>query len=232
MFHFKHFSLSDENAAMKIGTDAVLLGAWADINQVKTILDIGTGTGIIALMMAQRSSASIDAIEIDAETADLAGKNIRLSPWSSRIEVHTVSFQEFVSYRQSQYDLIVSNPPYFSRSLRAPDPRRNQARHDKTLPAGDLIQGAAKLISSSGRINLIFPCDAQEAWLAEAKKYSLYATRVTEVKPREGKPASRLLVELRKEPVPCSNNQLIIRCADGSYTKEYKLLTEDFYLGL
>ncbi len=232
MFHFKHFSLSDENVAMKIGTDAVLLGAWTKVSGALKILDIGTGCGIIALMMAQRSPARVDAVEIDAGSASQAAVNTELSPWSDRIKIINSSIQDFSRSCPSTYDLIISNPPYFSNSLKAPSPKRSLARHDDSLPIHQLMLAASKLLLPGGSLNLVFPWDSTDTWLTEAGNLDFHATRLTRVIPREGKSPGRVLAEFRKELCPLTESQLLIRSRDGSYTEAYKALTADFYLGL
>ena len=232
MFHFRQFSLSDENAAMKTGTDAVLLGAWASVPSAGKILDIGTGSGILALMMAQRSQAEIDAVEIDAGSASQAISNIGISPWRDRIKVFHSAVQDYAGSCLSTYELIISNPPFFSNSLKAPDPQRSRAKHNDSLPVGQLMLASSELLSPAGCLSLIFPWDAKETWLGSARSQGLYANRLTVVIPREGKTPVRVMAEFRKTSPALAESQLIIRSADGSYTQEYKELTSEFYLGL
>ncbi len=142
---------------MKVGTDGVLLGAWADCDNAKRILDIGTGTGLIALMMAQRSQAQIDAIEIDEHASEQAIENVNRSPWASRVNVINKSLQDYSKVENKAYDLIVSNPPYFQNSMFAPDKKRTDARHNSNLELEDLLKGAKKLLSNDGKLSIILP---------------------------------------------------------------------------
>src|SRR5688572_25791334 len=150
-FRFKQFTVSHARSTMKVGTDAVLLGAWVSVDQAQSILDIGTGNGTIALMLAQRSSevASIEAVEIEATDALQAEENFKNSPWHAKIELHHTSIQNF--FPQKKYDLIVSNPPYFNNSHRPPNERRHQARHTITLPYHELIDATVRLLNNGGK---------------------------------------------------------------------------------
>lgn len=230
MFRFKHFGLSDENATMKTGTDAVLLGSWADIEGCNTMLEVGTGSGIIALMLAQRSKAVIDAIEVDEPSVLLARYNIQQSPWPDRIKVHHGSFQQFAAATGNRYDAVISNPPFFSHALRAPDPARRRARHDDELPATDLIGNAAGILAPGGKIHLVVPFRDLKKWETEASFRQLFCIRITQVIPKEGKPPFRALVTFSGKPAPLVKDSLVIHNSDGSYSDEYKNLTKDFYL--
>ena len=233
MFYFKQFSLSDEKSALKIGTDAVLLGAWAEVTEVDSILDIGTGSGILALMMAQRTKARIDAVEIDTDTAKQARQNIAISPWPGRIRIHVASFQEFANIQIQSYDLIISNPPYFSNSLKSPDPGRSRARHDDSLPVNEFMSGIGKLLADSGQLVVIIPFEARNSWIMEASLHALMPCRMASVFPRQGKPPSRLMIEFRKgKNNAFQEEEIVIRDLNGNYTDHYKRLTYNFYLGL
>jgi tRNA1Val (adenine37-N6)-methyltransferase len=218
---------------MKIGTDAVLLGAWAEVAEADSILDIGTGSGILALMMAQRTKARIDAVEIDAETAKQAGQNIAISPWPGRIRVHTASFQEFANTQNQSFDRVISNPPYFSNALKSPDPARCMARHDDSLPVNEFMNGVGKLLQDSGQLSVIIPFEARDSWIMEASLYGLMPLRMSAVIPRQGKPASRLMIEFRKgKNHTCREEEMVIRDLNGEYTDQYKRMTFEYYLGL
>lgn len=228
MFRFKRFTVRQPNAAMKVGTDGVLLGAWVGVRDTdQRILDIGTGTGVIALMMAQRcGNARITAVEIDAPSAADARDNAAASPWSDRVEV--VECDAAVYDSPERFDLIVSNPPYFVDSLLPPDKGRAAARHAASLPFGELVRAVARLLAPGGRFALILPVE-ESRMFCDAACGVLYPVRVTEVcsTPRSG--VIRLLTEFRAEPAAeVATSRLVID--DGGFTPEYRELTKDFYL--
>ena len=218
---------------MKVGTDAVLLGAWANTDQCKNILDIGTGTGIIALMLAQRSQAEIDAIDIDAEACIQAKENVASSEFAERVKVMQISCSEFAHRNSSlkKYDLIVSNPPYFINSLKCPDNKRTVARHTDSLLLSDLVGDACSLLSPAGRIALVLPYERLDEVGELAAANHLQIQRQTDVIPVPGAMPKRLLVELSAPQNNIKNrNTLTIEEARHQYTPEYIALTKDFYL--
>lgn len=231
-FQFKQFRIVQERSAMKVGMDGVLLGAWAKTSGAKRILDIGTGTGLIALMMAQKNSwAQIDAIEIDRDACEEAVLNVQQSDWSDRINLHCQSFQEFMAEAESKYDLIVSNPPFFGNGVKAPDETRAQARHADVLPLDVLISGATKLLNENGRIALVLPVGQLQNVENLANINGLFLARLCRVKPNPVKPDFRILVELAKEQVAFQEETLMIEFEKHhDYTPEYRELTKDFYL--
>ena len=231
-FRFKKFTVYHDKCAMKVGTDAVLLGAWADTSFCRNILDIGTGTGIIALMLAQRSQATVEAIDIDKEACVQATENAAASPYTERIKVVYASCADFAaSNQQKRYDLIVSNPPYFINSLKCPDNKRTVARHTDTLLLSDLIREAQTLLSPSGRIALVLPYERLEEVKALASANHLYICRQTDVIPTPGAAPKRLLVELSTTEENIKNRDtLTIEEARHQYTPEYIALTKEFYL--
>lgn len=231
-FRFKKFTVYHDKCAMKVGTDAVLLGAWADTSFCRNILDIGTGTGIIALMLAQRSQATVEAIDIDKEACVQATENAAASPYTERIKVVHASCADFAaSNQQKRYDLIVSNPPYFINSLKCPDNKRTMARHTDTLLLSDLIREAQTLLSPSGRIALVLPYERLEEVKALASANHLYICRQTDVIPTPGAAPKRLLVELSTTEENIKNRDtLTIEEARHQYTPEYIALTKEFYL--
>ncbi|KKB52765.1 MULTISPECIES: tRNA1(Val) (adenine(37)-N6)-methyltransferase [Parabacteroides] len=231
-FRFKKFTVYHDKCAMKVGTDAVLLGAWADTSFCRNILDIGTGTGIIALMLAQRSQATVEAIDIDKEACVQATENAAASPYTERIKVVHASCADFAaSNQQKRYDLIVSNPPYFINSLKCPDNKRTVARHTDTLLLSDLIREAQTLLSPSGRIALVLPYERLEEVKALASANHLYICRQTDVIPTPGAAPKRLLVELSTTEENIKNRDtLTIEEARHQYTPEYIALTKEFYL--
>lgn len=231
-FRFKKFTVYHDKCAMKVGTDAVLLGAWADTSFCRNILDIGTGTGIIALMLAQRSQATVEAIDIDKEACVQATENVAASPYTERIKIVHASCADFAaSNLQKKYDLIVSNPPYFINSLKCPDNKRTVARHTDTLLLSDLIREAQTLLSLSGRIALVLPYERLEEVKALASANHLYICRQTDVIPTPGAAPKRLLVELSTTEENIKNRDtLTIEETRHQYTPEYIALTKEFYL--
>ncbi|NVO18979.1 MAG: methyltransferase [Bacteroidetes bacterium] len=232
MFHFKQFSLSDEKSAMKIGMDAVLLGAWANLPVSGNILDIGTGTGIIALMMAQRCNALIDAVEINKDAADEAIENVTLSPWAGRVKIYHSPIQSFAKDSSSAYELILCNPPFFSKSLKSPLENRNAARHNDLLPLNELMQSIQQMLAPTGRFAIIIPSGLINSWINSAASFGLNFSRSVAVISRQGKEANRHLVEFQYDKSEFEESVLIIRDMEGRYSEEYKRLTFDFYLGL
>lgn len=215
---------------MKVGTDGVLLGAWA--RGGLHILDAGTGTGVIALMMAQRyPEAQVTAIDIDEGAVRQAQQNVALSPFAERVEVLRETVQEFDGGNGSNgsngvcgYDAIVSNPPFFIDSLAAPDEQRNMARHTQTLTYAELMQAAYRLLADDGELSVVVPFDYRQRMEDEACFVGFFPSRVCAVKTTERKPAKRYLLAFKKHPCPCRKEQLTI----GS--EDYQALTSDFYL--
>jgi tRNA1Val (adenine37-N6)-methyltransferase len=233
MFQFKQFSVEQDRCAMKIGTDGVLLGAWTPIeNNPFSILDIGTGTGIIALMLAQRSAAEqIDALEIDEDAYEQATNNFENSPWNDRLFCFHAGLDEFVEEPEEEYDLIVSNPPFYSEDYKSSNDQRDLARFQDAMPFGDLIEAAALLLSENGIFSVIIPFKEEETFLALANEYELFPLKITRVK---GTPTSEikrsLLAFSRKSISDFPIDELIIETSRHSYTPEYIALTKDFYL--
>ena len=233
MFSFKKFSIEQDRCAMKVGTDGVLLGAWTPLeNNPFSILDIGTGTGIIALMLAQRSHAEqIDALEIDEDAYEQATDNFENSPWNDRLFCFHAALEEFVEEPEDEYDIIVSNPPFFSEDYKSDNSQRNLARFQDAMPFEDLIEAAALLLSENGIFAVIIPFKEEEKFLALAHEYELYPLKITRVK---GTPTSEikrsLLAFSRNENSEFPIDELIIETARHQYTPEYIELTKDFYL--
>lgn len=218
---------------MKVGTDAVLLGAWANTTGMKKILDIGTGTGIIALMMAQKSDAIIDAIDIDKNAYDQALENINNSKWNNRIFVHYRSLQDFAEENNEPYDLIISNPPYFVDSSKSSEAKRTTARHADLLPYEHLLSGVLKLLGPKGKFYIILPVKEGELFRDMAEEKQLYLCRLTRVRTREDKATEkRLLMSFSFERKSFSEDSLTIELNERhKYTDEYISLTKDYYLG-
>ena len=231
-FVFKQFKISQDKCAMKVGTDAVLLGAWVNTSHVKTILDIGTGTGIIALMLAQKSFARIDAIDIDKNACEQASENIRFCKWYERIQVHHTSLQQYIIDCNDKYDLIVSNPPYFVDSSKASEESRTNARHTDQLPFQDLLNGVLHLLNPTGKFYVILPTKESQLFREMAEEQKLFLTKLTRIITRTDKPEKRLLMKFEFTKKTVSENFIIIEKDERhTYTDEYKELTKDYYLG-
>lgn len=227
-FSFKKFTIYHNLCAMKVGTDGVLLGAWADVSSSKNVLDIGTGSGLIAIMIAQRCLAQISAIDIDKNAAIQAKINAEASPWKDRIEVlHT----DLCNYApQTLFDTIVSNPPYFIDSLKCPDTQRNKARHTDSLTSTQLLKNVNRILHPNGLFSLILPSDQTDNLIEMANEYGLFPTRLTHVITKPGLSPKRSLLEFRKKTMPFHPQELVIELDRHIYSKEYIALTKDFYL--
>lgn len=223
VFRFKKFEVVNSDSAMKVGTDGVLLGAWFDMPAGGSVLDVGTGCGLIALMAAQRGASSVDAVEIDAAAADEARRNVASSPWSDRIEVIHADF--LVAGLEGHYDRVVSNPPYFVTGEIAPDGGRAMARHEGTLTVAALLRRARCMLAPGGRVALVTPADRYDDVLTEAAFAGLDTVRLCRVSTKEGKSPVRILWELAVgSEGPCSCESMLI----GS--SGYRELVEPFYL--
>lgn len=231
MFQFKQFTIHQDQTAMKVGTDGVLLGAWANLEKARRILDIGTGTGLIALMAAQRNVlAEIDAIEIEERAFIQAKENIAASPWSHRIRIEHISLQHFSP--ETLYDCIVCNPPFFINSTKNPHSPRTLARHNDTLPHSDLVNHAKRLLTQDGKFHLILPVAEAQELIAYAQTVKFYPTHITYVYPTACKPPKRLLIELSlTQSVYCEDN-ITIELERHHYSEAYTKLTKQFYLHL
>ena len=228
-FAFKQFTVRHDRCAMKVGTDGVLLGAWTDLSHSRRILDIGTGTGLIALMLAQRCmDARITAIDLDSAAVEQAQENIQASPWKDRIEALQ---QDICTYHPNgTFDTIVSNPPYFIDSLKCPDGQRSTARHTDTLDADRLIGKVSELLTSDGRFSIILPAEQTEDLIRVAGEKGLHPSRQTWVITRPGLSPKRIIMEFRKIPVTLQPDELVIELERHVYSEEYIALTQEFYL--
>jgi tRNA1Val (adenine37-N6)-methyltransferase len=231
-FSFKQFSINQERCAMKIGTDGVLLGAWAPlINNPNAILDIGAGTGILSLMLAQRSTAEqIDAIEIDEDAYEQCVENFETSPWGDRLFCFHAGLDEFVDDPEDKYDLIISNPPFYAEDFKTDDSQRDMARFQDAMPFEELIEVAALLLSDNGIFSVIIPFKEEAKFVSMCKELDLFPFKITRVK---GTPTSEikrsLLAFSRIEQTPLID-ELTIEISRHQYTPEYIELTKDFYL--
>jgi tRNA1Val (adenine37-N6)-methyltransferase len=218
-----------------VGTDSVLLGAWVNIDAGQTpqlLLDVGCGTGLIAIMLAQRAPlAQVDAVEIEELAYRQAIQNAIDSGWENRLRFFHRDFNELVQYSDARYDLIVANPPYFKRSLLSPNKKRNAARHANELTHEDLINGSKRLLANQGRLAVVLPYVEGNVFIALAANAGLYCIRKLNVSTKKGKPVKRLLLELSQEKKALDEQNLYIENnLPNSYTDEYRRLTKDFYL--
>lgn len=228
-FKFKKFTVCHDCCAMKVGTDGVLLGAWTDVSHSGRILDIGTGTGLIALMLAQRCpAATITAIDIDRDAILQAMGNVKSSPWNQQITPIQVDVCSYTS--DALFDTIVSNPPYFIDSLKCPDGQRNLARHTDTLDATRLLAKVKELLTLEGRFSIVLPADQSETFVQIAEREGLYLSRHTAVVTRPGLSPKRSLMEFCKIKGGFQSDELVIELERHVYSQEYIALTKDFYL--
>ncbi|WP_372769275.1 tRNA1(Val) (adenine(37)-N6)-methyltransferase [Lutibacter sp.] len=233
-FHFKQFSIQQDKTAMKVGTDGVLLGGWSnlDINP-NSILDIGAGTGLIALMMAQRSNAEIiDAIELNDEAYEQTVENFENSDWGDRLFCYHASLQEFVDEMEDKYDFIISNPPFYTSTYKDLPKERAMARHSESLTYTDLLESVSKLLSSKGNCAFIIPFEEEENFIKIAKEKKLYPNRITRVKGAENTAVKRSLLQFSFIKREAISNELTLELSRHNYTSEYKILVQDFYLKL
>ncbi len=231
-FRFKQFTVWQDKTAMKVGTDGVLLGAWTNCEGAKTALDIGTGTGLISLMLAQRyPSLSILSIDVDMKSVYQAEENFNKSPWSNRLTAQHISLQDFVDSNDKKYDVIVSNPPYFENSLRASTNQRSLARHTISLNYNDLIESSARLLDTGGRLSVILPYPSNDKFIELAQMKQFFCIRRLFVKPKKSMGVIRVLLELGFNKEPITEDTLVIENTERhDYTNAYKELTKGFYL--
>lgn len=232
-FQFKQFTVEQDNCAMKIGTDGVLLGAWAPVaKDTFSILDIGTGTGIIALMLAQRTDAQqIDALEIEENAYEQATDNFENSPWNDRLFCFHAGLDEFMEEPEDEYDIIVSNPPFYSEDYKTNNEQRDLARFQDALPFEDLVEAADVLLSENGVLAVIIPFKEEETFIEIAEQYELFPIKITRVKGTPTTEIIRSLLAFKRFELPAlDSDELIIETSRHQYTPEYIELTKDFYL--
>ena len=233
MFKFKHFTIHDQNSAMKVGTDGVLLGAWLTLPPKETtLLDIGCGSGILSLIMSQRSGGNlfIDAIDIDEGAIKDSKKNFGLSNWNSTLNPILGNFVSYSNNCDKLYDTIVSNPPFFTEDTHSPDLKRASARNTSSLNFETLFQGVARITNPDAIFAMIFPADNYSFVAQTALLNGFYLRRLTWVVTIEGTDPKRVLTEWGRVQTHYTINTLVIADSNGNYTSQYKELTKDFYL--
>ena len=234
-FYFKQFTIHQDRCAMKIGTDAVLLGAWSPIpKNIFSVLDIGSGTGVLSLMLAQRTLAEqIDAIEIDEEAYEQCVQNFENSNWGDRLFCYHAGLDEFVEEMEDEsYDLIISNPPFYTDEYKSDTEKRNVARFQDALPFEELIDSAANLLNKFGVFSVIIPCKEEEKFIQIAKQFHLHPFKITRVKGTPNSELKRSLLAFTWDEQITIEDELIIEVTRHQYTQEYIQLTKEFYLKL
>ncbi|MFZ4797886.1 MAG: tRNA1(Val) (adenine(37)-N6)-methyltransferase [Bacteroidia bacterium] len=230
-FQFKQFLVNQEHCAMKVGTDSVLLGCLTSVNAAVNCLDIGTGTGILSLMLAQRNNElQIDAIEIDEQAFVQAKNNFSSSKFSNQIQIHLGALQNFAPNKK--YDLIISNPPYFigKNNFSINDLQRAKARHDNDLPFDVLIESVLKLLNTKGKFVLILPIAEATIFKVLANEKGLFVNNFFFIKPKPNKASNRIIIEFSMKQTVEISEEFIVYNEDNSQTEAYKKLTEEFYL--
>lgn len=231
-FHFKKFIVNQDRCAMKIGTDGVLLGAWTSVSHNPfSILDIGAGTGVVSLMLAQRCYAElIDAIEIDDDAHEQCTENFENSPWNDRLFCYHASLKEFVEEIEDKYDLIISNPPFYSDDYKSENEKRDIARFEDALPFIHLLDSVSKLLSEKGIFSVIIPFKEETHFVELALKVSLFPKRILHIKGNPSSDVKRSLIEFSFNKNDIKTEELIIETKRHQYTQDYINLTKDFYL--
>lgn len=235
IFRFKHFSVQQDLCAMKVGTDGVLLGAWAHIENGNNVLDAGTGTGLLALMIAQRCpDCKIDAIDVDEEAFTQAKINVQLFEAGKKkqtIQVIKSSLQNWADNSEKKYESLICNPPYFFNGFPVHEKARNNARVAGNLSGDDLLSSAKKILKETGSLQVIYPVQEGEIFLKRCSETGFYCKRITRVFAKENRPAKRILIEIVMHVCETSENNLVIEHAgQHNYSEDYKKLTKEYYL--
>jgi tRNA1Val (adenine37-N6)-methyltransferase len=229
-FSFKQFNVYQDKSAFKVGTDGVLLGACTDIINIRSALEIGSGTGLISLMLAQRCEADITTIEPDYESFIQTCENVRRSPWQTRIKVINTDLQSF-DPGSEKFDLIVTNPPFFNDSLKSPDPRKSAARHNDSLTSVEILESVSKFLEEDGHLQLIMPYVEGNIFIAQAFKYGLFCNSILKIKPLPTAEIRRMILKFsRIQEKPVESFLTIEHGKRHEFTQEYINLTKDFYL--
>ncbi|MEN8123644.1 MAG: methyltransferase [Bacteroidota bacterium] len=231
-FQFKEFTINQDKTAMKVGTDGVLLGAWVELkDEINSILDIGTGTGLIALQLAQKSDCEIiDALEIEPNAFEQAVENFENSDWGDRLFCYHASLDEFKNAVDEPYDLIISNPPFYNDTFKELEQKRALARHTKTLSFKKLLSATAKLLSKTGTCAYIIPFEEEVNFVKIAKTFNLFPYRITRVKGNQKSPIKRSLLQFSFTKSKVTIDELIIEIERHIYTESYKNMVKDFYI--
>jgi len=233
MFQFKQFNVEQDKCAMKVGTDSVLLGAWCPIdNNPISVLDIGAGTGVLSLMLAQRTNAEqIDSVEIDEEAYEQCVSNYENSPWSDRLFCYHAGLDELVEDPEDEYDIIISNPPFYSEDFKTDNTQRDLARFQDAMPFEDLVEAADLLLSENGLFAVIIPYKEEEKFIDLCAEFELYPVKVTRVKGSHKTPTVRSLMAFKRyELSVLTADELVVEINRHEYTDDYINLTKDFYL--
>lgn len=233
-FKFKQFTIRQDRCAMKVGTDGVILGAWTAVDGAVRVLDIGTGTGLLALMLAQRSELlTVNALELDRNAALQAEQNVDGSRFHDRIMVLNEDFREYDPGRGCFYDLVICNPPYFSASKKPVNRERGLARHADTLSLEDIFTGSASLLSACGRLSIIVPAEGYARAVEEAGQAGLYPARTLYVHPLPDAVPKRVCIEFSKKVHALVTEKIVLETGRRhAWTEDYRLLTKDYYLAL
>ncbi|APY10605.1 tRNA (adenine-N(6)-)-methyltransferase [Seonamhaeicola sp. S2-3] len=231
-FQFKEFQVNQDKCAMKIGTDSVLLGAWTSINHNPfNILDIGAGTGILSLMMAQRSKAQqIEAIEIDDNAFEQCAENFENSPWNDRLFCFHASLLEYIEAVDEKFDLIICNPPFYSENYKTNDKSRDLARFSDAMPMEHIIFAVISFLSKKGKFSIVLPFKEENKYIEEASLIKLFPNRILRIKGNPNSEIKRSLIEFSFRESEIKTNELVIETERHQYTQEYIDLTKDFYL--
>lgn len=237
-FHFKQFTIQQQKSAMKVGTDSILLGSWVQLNKVDSVLDIGAGTGILALLIAQRSDAkTIDAVEIDDATYEEAVTNFENSPWGDRLFCYHSSIQGFTKQIDDEspptdlgrYDLIIANPPYFDASLKSKKTKRNIARQSLELNHSTLLKNTRSLLNKTGSCAFIIPYKNEDLFIKTANEHNLFVNRITRTKDTQNADNKRSLLQFSFQKSQVEISEFILKNEDHSYSDAFSQLTRDFY---
>jgi len=230
-FQFKQFRVKQDTCAMKVCTDSCILGAYADVAQAQTILDIGTGTGLLSLMAAQRTQAKITAIEIDPQAAQQAFENIQCSPWAERIQVKAISLQAFALANKEKYDVILCNPPFYKQSFKSPDQARNVAMHSHALSFADIIQFCSGFLAEKGKLFMLLPPRESIYFEQLAQAKELYIQAKLQIFTKIAAKHLRTIQAFgRTQATNVPEEILCIRQPDNTYTPEFTRLLKDYYL--